>query len=111
MVSILYSVMRFLGVPVYYVIMLIFAPTSIHPDCLSLSANLSLNRLMDFYSPSNSSGRFRIALLKSLRPVVDVYSVRTVALACMGVRENRIISGMIGAGLNPSPPPAYVLPL
>ena len=71
-VSLPYSVMRFLGVPVESGIMMLFSPASIHPDCFALSANFLLNRLMDFDSPYNISGSLRIALLKSLLPVVDV---------------------------------------
>ena len=32
----------------------------------------------------------------------------TAALACSGVRVNRMISGMIGAGLTPPPPDVHV---
>ena len=70
--SLLYFVMRFLGVPVDSRIMMIVAPASIQTDCFSLYYNLSLNRLMNFDSPSNSSGVLIIALLNILIPVVDV---------------------------------------
>ena len=72
MVSLPYSVMRFIGVPVELGTMIIFAPASIQPDCLCLSANLSLIRLTDFDSPSKSSGSLSMALLKSLISVVEV---------------------------------------
>ena len=61
-----------LGVPVESVIMMIFAPDSIHPYFFALSSNFFLNRLMGFYSPSNSSGSLRISLLKSLISVIDL---------------------------------------
>ena len=70
--SLPYSMMRFLGVPLESGIMMIFAPDSIQPDCFSLSSKLLLNRLMDFDFTLNSSGRFRIALLNSFIPVVEV---------------------------------------
>ena len=70
--SLLYFGMRFLGVPVDSIIIMIVAPASIQTDCFSLSYNLSLNRLMNFDSPSNSSGILIIALLNILIPVVDV---------------------------------------
>ena len=47
-------------------------PGSIHTDCLALSSNFSLNRLMDLDSMSKSSGSLRMALLDSLMPVVEV---------------------------------------
>ena len=43
-------------------------------------------------------------------PVIDVYSMGTSALACMGVRANGMTTGMIGAGLAPPPPVAMVPP-
>ena len=51
---------------------MMFAPASIHPYLFALSSNFSLNILVYFDSPSKSSGSFRMALLKSLMPVVDV---------------------------------------
>ena len=72
MVSLPYSGMRFLGVPVKSGIMMIFAPASVHPDFFALSDNFSLNRLMDFDYPSNISGSLIIVMLKSLMPVVNV---------------------------------------
>ena len=72
MVSLPYSVMSFLGVPVDSGIIIIFAPASIHPDCFALSANLLLNMLMDLDSPSNSSCILINALLNIFMPVVDV---------------------------------------
>ena len=52
--------------------MMMFAPASIHPDCFTLSANFSLNRLMGLDSPLKGSGSFMIALLKNFIPVVEV---------------------------------------
>ena len=72
MVSLPYSVMRFLGVTVESGIIMIFAPDSIHPDCLALSVNFLLNRWIDFDYLLNNSESLRIALLKSLMPMVDV---------------------------------------
>ena len=71
-VSLPYSVMRFIGVLVESAIMTILAPASIHPDCLALSANFSLNRLMYLESLSNSSVSFRMDILNSLLPMVQV---------------------------------------
>ena len=71
-VSMPFSVIRFLGDPLESGIMMIFAPASIPPDSFALSDNFSLNRLMDFYSPSKISGRFRIALLKIFIIVVEL---------------------------------------
>ena len=67
-----YYVIRFIGYPLESGIMMLFAPASIHPDSFALSDNFSLNRLMDFYSPSKISGRFRIALLKIFIIVVEL---------------------------------------
>ena len=64
--------MRFLVVTVELLIMMIFDPVSIHPDFLALSASFSLNRLTDLDSPSKIYGRFRMALLNILIPVVEV---------------------------------------
>ena len=72
MVSLPYYVMCFLEVPVDSGIIVIFAPASIHPDCFALSANFSLNILIEFDYPSNISGILRNALLNILMPVVDV---------------------------------------
>ena len=72
MVSLPYSVISFIWVPVESGIIMIFSPAYIHPDFFALSANFLLNVFMGFNYPSNSSGSFRIALLKSLMPVVDV---------------------------------------
>ena len=69
-VSLPYLVMRFFGVPEELAIMMIFAPVYIHTDCLALTSNFSLNRLMDLDSMSKSSGRLSMALLDSLMPVV-----------------------------------------
>ena len=88
---------------------MIFAPVSVHPDCLSLSANFSLNTLADLDSPSKSSGSLRVALLNRLMPVVEVESMGTAVLACPGVRANGIADGTFGAGLN-HPPPAGTVP-
>ena len=64
--------MRFLRVTVELYIMIIFTPVSIHPDCVALSANFSLNRLTDLDYLLKSYGSLRMALLKSLMPVVEV---------------------------------------
>ena len=63
--------MRFLGVPVESVIMMIFAPASIHHDLLSFSANFLVNKLLDFDYSSNISDSLIIARLKSLIPTLD----------------------------------------
>ena len=104
MASLPYSVMRFIGVPVELGTMIIFAPASIQPDCLCLSANLSLIRLTDFDSPSKIYGSLSMALLKILMPVVEVYLMGTAALACLGVRVNRMTVGMFGTVLTTPPP-------
>ena len=64
--------MRFFGVPEESAIMMTFAPDYIHTDCLALYDNFSLNRLMDFYSMSKSSGVLMMLLLDSLIPEVEV---------------------------------------
>ena len=71
-ISLPYSFMRFLGVTEELYIMMIFAPVYIYTDCLALYDNFSLNRLIDFYSISKSSGILMMALLDSLMPVVEV---------------------------------------
>ena len=71
-VSLPYSVMSFIWVTVESGIIMIFAPDSIHPDCLALSVNFLLNRWIDFDYLLNNSESLRIALLKSLMPMVDV---------------------------------------
>ena len=71
-VSLPYSVTIFIGVLVESGIIIIFVLDPIHPDCFSISANFELNRLMDFDSPSNSSGSLIMALLKSFMNLVDV---------------------------------------
>ena len=71
-VSLPYSFMRFFGVPEDSAIMMIFDPVYIYTDCLALYDNFSLNRVMDLYSMSKSSGILMIALLDSLIPVVEV---------------------------------------
>ena len=63
---------KVIGVPVDSGIIMIFAPAYIHPDFFALSINFSLNRLMDFDYPSKSYGIFRMALLNSFMPVVNV---------------------------------------
>ena len=111
-VSLPYSVMIFLGVPVELATMMIFAPVSIHSDCLDLSARFSLNRLPDLDYPSKSSGRSRMALSNSLIPVVE-------KLACPGVRSKGMAAGALGAGLGaphpagtvPPPPPMTFVPV
>ena len=64
--------MIFLRVPVEYGIIIMIAPDSIHPHCFALYYKISLNILVDFDSTLNNSGSLRMALLKSLIPVVDV---------------------------------------
>ena len=70
MVSLSYLVMSFLGVLLESATMMIFDPISIHPDCLSLSDNFSLNRLTDLDSPPKRSVILRMSLLNILMPVV-----------------------------------------
>ena len=99
--------------------MMIFAPVSIHSDCLVLFANFSLNRLKNFYSLPKSSGILSMALLNILMPVMEVGSMGNAALDCPGVRANGIAAGMFGARLTlpppagtvPPPPPLRALPL
>ena len=70
--SLSYSVMSILGVPIESGIIIMFNPASIHLDCLAPYKNLALNRLMDFDYSIKRSGSLRMELLKSLIPVVDV---------------------------------------
>ena len=70
--SLPYSLMSFIGVPVDSGIIMIFAPAYVHPDFFALSIKFSLNRLMDFDYPSKSYGIFRMALLNSFMPVVNL---------------------------------------
>ena len=70
--SLSYSVMSILGVPIESGIIIMFNPESIHLDCLAPYKNLALNRLMDFDYSIKRSGSLRMELLKSLIPVVDV---------------------------------------
>ena len=71
-VSLPYSALRFLGVPMELGIMVIFAPASIYPDCFAFYANFLLDILKDLDSPLISSGSFIMALLKSLMTVVEL---------------------------------------
>ena len=81
-----YMVIRFLGVLVELAIVMISPPISIHPDYSALFASFSLNRLTDLEYPSMIYGSFRMALLNSLVPVVEVYPIGNSALDCPGAR-------------------------
>ena len=109
MLSLPYSVMRFLGVPAESAIMMMLDPVSIHTDCLYLSDNFSLNRLTDSDSPSKSSGSFRMALLNRSISVAEVYLIGTAVLACPRVRAKGMAAGTFGFGLG-APPPAGTVP-
>ena len=118
-VSLPYSVMMFLGVPVGLGIMMMLVPASIHPYCNAISDNFLLNRLTDFHSPSKSSGNLSIALSKSLMPVVEVHLMGNSVFASLGVRSNWVTVGVLGTGLTtlvptgtiPLPSSLLVLPV
>ena len=71
-VSLQYSFMRILAVPVEWEIMMIFAPVFVHSGCFDLSANFSMNRLTGLDSPSKNSGSLSMALLNIMMHVVEV---------------------------------------